>query len=471
MPSLKSVNKFICQRKFHNMATTSIWDVKDNLQRVLNYASNPNKTELTETSYHYNGLAQAIRYTTSDIKTEKQLYVTGINCNLATAYKEMMITKKGFNKTDGVLAYHAYQSFAPGEVDAETAHQIGIELAQAMWGDDFEVLVSTHLDKAHYHNHFVINSVSFTDGMKYKDNKDNYKKMRRLSDDLCRKYKLSVIEHPKNQNMHYAEWMAEKNHKPTWRSLIRDDVDYAMNHAMTMKQFYSNLEKQGYEIKFGKHIAIRPHGKDRFVRLRSLDKNNTYTEDNIREMILAQSIIKWESISESKKQTYHYKGDLSKARKITGFKALYFKYMYMMGILPKNAPNKKRVHFLLKEDLIYMDKITQEVTLISKKKIENIADLDANEYFAKDQLENLIKERRCIYNKVKRCRNPVSKAQLQQDISTLSKEIKELRKEVTLYEGIRKRSLSMKDKMKMIAEDERKERVENEHGRNIRSNR
>ncbi len=118
-----------------------------------------------------------------------------------------------------------------------------------------------------------------------------------------------------------------------------------------------------------------------------------------------------------------------------------------------------------------MDKITQEVTLISKKKIENIADLDANEYFAKDQLENLIKERRCIYNKVKRCRNPVSKAQLQQDISTLSKEIKELRKEVTLYEGIRKRSLSMKDKMKMIAEDERKERVENEHGRNIRSNR
>ena len=448
------------------MATTAILDVKDNLKRVLDYASNPNKTEIKENSYHYNGLEQAISYTTNDLKTEKQLYVTGLNCNLATAYKEMMITKKGFDKTDGILAYHAYQSFAPGEVDAETAHQIGIELAQAMWGDQFEVLVSTHLDKAHYHNHFIINSVSFIDGKKYKDNKENYKKMRNCSDELCRKYKLSVIENPQNRNMHYAEWLAEQNHKPTWRSLIREDVDYAISHSMTMKQFYANLEKQGYQIKFGKHIAIRPKGKDRFVRLRSLDKKNTYTEENIRDMILAQSTIKWESMSKPKQQTFQYKGDFSKARKITGFKALYFKYMYMMGIFPKNAPNKKRVHFLLKEDLIYMDKITKEVTLISKKKINTLTDLDANEYFSKDRLENLIKERRCIYNKIKRCRKPELKEQLQQDISTLSSEIKELRKEVVLYEGIRQRSVSMKNKIKMI-EQERKEHEEHEHGRNI----
>lgn len=452
------------------MATTAIWDVKDNLKRVLDYASNPDKTKIQENSYHYNGLEQAISYTTNDLKTAKQLYVTGLNCNLTTAYKEMMITKKGFDKTDGILAYHAYQSFVQGEVDAETAHQIGIELAQAMWGDQFEVLVSTHIDKAHYHNHFVINSVSFIDGKKYKDNKENYKKMRKLSDGLCRKYRLYVIDNPQNKNMHYAEWMAEQNHKPTWRSLIRDDVDYAISHSMTMKQFYTNLEKQGYQIKFGKHIAIRPKGKDRFVRLRSLDKKNTYTEDNIRDMILAQSMIKWESMSKPKQQAFQYKGDLSKARKITGFRALYFKYMYMMGILPKNAPKKKRVHFLLKEDLLYMDKITQEVTLISKKKINTLTDLDANEYFAKDRLENLIKERRCIYNKIKRCRKPELKEQLQQDISTLSNEIKELRREVVLYEGIRQRSVSMKNKMKMI-EQERKEHEQHEHGRNIRSNR
>ena len=138
------------------MATTSIWDVKDNLKRVLDYISNPEKTKNpNESDYHYNGLSQAISYTTQDCKTEKQLYVSGINCSMATAYQDMMITKKSFQKTDGILAYHAYQSFVPGEVDAETAHQIGIELAQSMWGDRFEVLVSTHLDQEHYHNHFV----------------------------------------------------------------------------------------------------------------------------------------------------------------------------------------------------------------------------------------------------------------------------------------------------------------------------
>lgn len=122
------------------MATTAIWDVKDSLKRVLDYTTNPNKTELSDTSYHYNGLNQVISYTTQDLKTEKQLYVTGINCNLFTAYEEMTITKKAFDKMDGILAFHAYQSFSPGEVDAETAHQIGIELAKQMWGNRFEII-------------------------------------------------------------------------------------------------------------------------------------------------------------------------------------------------------------------------------------------------------------------------------------------------------------------------------------------
>lgn len=456
------------------MATTSIWDVKDNLKRVLDYASNPEKTKsVSESDYHYNGLSQAISYTTQDLKTEKQLYVSGINCTMATALKDMMITKKAFHKTDGILAYHAYQSFVPGEVDAETAHQIGIELAQAMWGDRFEVLVSTHLDKKHYHNHFVINSVSFKDGLKYYDNKENYKRIRLLSDDLCRKYQLSVIDNPKKKSMHYAQWQAERLHKPTWRSAIREDVDYAISHSMTMKQFYQNLEKQGYEIKYGKHIAVRPPTKERFVRLRSLTSDGHYTEESIKELILTNSIIKWDSIQDDTKTPhYHYKGDMKKARKLTGFRALYFHYMYKMGILPKNAPNKKRVHFLLKEDLRYMDRITEETTLLCKKKINTLDDLDYHEQSVQGRLDNLIKERRCVYNKIRRCRNPDSKAKLQQDVAVLSAEIKSLRKEVVLYESIRHRSVTMKQNLQVEKEQERKEREENERRRrNSRSGR
>lgn len=456
------------------MATTSIWDVKDNLKRVLDYTSNPEKTKtVSESDYHYNGLSQAISYTTQDLKTEKQLYVSGINCTMATALKDMMITKKAFHKTDGILAYHAYQSFSPGEVDAETAHQIGIELTQAMWGDRFEVLVSTHLDKKHYHNHFVINSVSFKDGLKYYDNKENYKKIRLLSDGLCRKYQLSVIDNPKKKSMHYAQWQAERLRKPTWRSAIREDVDYAISHSMTMKQFYQNLEKQGYEIKYGKHIAVRPPTKERFIRLRSLTSDGHYTEESIKELILTNSIIKWDSFqNDTKTPHYQYKGDMKKVRKLTGFRALYFHYMYKMGILPKNAPNKKRVYFLLKEDLRHMDSITKETTLLCKKKINTLDDLEQHEVIAQSRLDNLIKERRCIYNKIRRCRNPDSKAKLQQDVAVLSAEIKSLRKEVVLYESIRRRSVAMKQNLQVVKEQERKEREENERRRrNSRSGR
>ena len=317
------------------MATTAIWDVKDNLKRVLDYASNSEKTKLDDNNYHYNGLQYAISYTTQDLKTEKQLYVTRINCNLSTAYDEMMITKQGFDKTDGILAYHAYQPFALGEVDAETALQIGIELAQSMWGDLFEVLVSTHLDKAHYHNHFVINSVSFVNGLRYHDNKANYMKIRNLSDDLCRKYLLSVIKYPKHKSMHYAQWYAESQFKPSWRSAIRDDVDYAINHSRNIQQFYKKLKQLGYEIKYGKHVAIRPKGKERFVCLRSLNKYENYTVENISKRINEQSNVQFFSIQKTKSiPHYRYHGNLKNARKLTGFCALYFRYMYMLGVLP-----------------------------------------------------------------------------------------------------------------------------------------
>lgn len=453
------------------MAVTAIWKVEDNLNRVIDYTTNPEKTKNIDfNEYEFKGLENVLEYTADNFKTEKQLYVSALNCYVETAAQEMIITKKQFQKEKGILAFHAYQSFAPKEVNAEVAHQIGIELANAMWGDRFEVLVSTHLDKEHYHNHFVINSVSFADGLRYYDNKENYKKIRLLSDNLCRKYQLSVIENPKKKSMHYSQWQAEKQYKPSWRSVIREDVDYAISQSMTMKQFYTKLESMGYEIKFGKHIAIRPPQKDRFVRLRSLSNDNQYCEEAIKEKILEQSIVHLESIYKPEViKTYHYKGSLNKAKKLTGLRALYFHYLYRMGILPKHAP-KKRVHFLLKEDIRYIDKITQETTLLCKKKINTINDLEKYKEQAQCRLDNLLKERRCTYNKVRRCRNSDTKEKLQRDISTLSDEIKQLRKEVMLYEGIKHRSQTMKTKLEVVKENERKESEQNERKwRNSRS--
>lgn len=453
------------------MATTKIWAVKDNLKRVLDYASNPEKTENTDfEKYTFKGLEDVLDYTTDDMKTEKQFYLTGINCDSINALWQMTNTKKSAHKEDGVLAFHCYQSFKPGEVTAETAHQIGIELAKRMWGDDFEVVVSTHLDKKHFHNHFVVNSVSWTTRKRFLNKHKDYAKFRMLSDELCKQYSLSVIKNPK-KGKHYAEWRAERQHIPTRRSLIIDDVERAINQSMTFTQFIKNMKAMDYEVKTNvKYIAVKLPGADGFFRLHKLTKNNEYSEESIKERILNNHTVYINDFSNHKYTVMKYHGNHKNAKKLTGIKALYFHYMYRMGIIKKHAPHK-RVHFLLKEDLRYIDRISKEATILVKNKINTIEELEVKQDELNEKLNNLLKERRCYYNKVSRCKNPETKKLLEQDVAALSNEIKQIRKEVRLYDDIKKRSTIMKDKLVKVKEDEqRKESKQHGIRRNRRSN-
>ena len=144
--------------------------------------------------YIMKALEYVLEYVGNDMKTEKRMYVTGINCNEFEAATQFKYTKEHWRKTGGIVAFHGYQSFLPGEVDADTAHEIGKKLAQELWGDRFEVVVATHLNRDHYHNHFVLNSVSYKDGKRYYDQRQTYARMREVSDRLCREYRLSVIQ-------------------------------------------------------------------------------------------------------------------------------------------------------------------------------------------------------------------------------------------------------------------------------------
>ena len=178
------------------MATTKIWPVHDSLKRLVDYAGNPDKTE-------YQDLQQALHYAENGEKTvsadERFCFITGIGCNVKTAYEEMTAVKRRFGKIGGNVAYHGYESFLPGEVTPEQCHEIGVMLAKKLWGDHYQVLVATHLDKHHLHNHFLINSVSFVNGKKFNDDKRCYYRMREASDALCREYDLSVVKNPKGK--------------------------------------------------------------------------------------------------------------------------------------------------------------------------------------------------------------------------------------------------------------------------------
>lgn len=222
------------------MAITKIIAIRDRLDKRVNYVVNSEKTSLDA----------SVLYAINPEKTEQAFFTSVLNCeSVQTAYTEMTDTKKRWNKTDGVLGYHFIQSFAPGEVTPEQAHVIGMEFARRMFGERYEAVIGTHLDKAHLHNHIVINSVSFVDGQKYHSSPESYyNAVRGTSDELCRENDLSVIA-PQGKGKHYGEWKAEQNGRPTVRSIIREDIDRIIGEAYTYQTFLLLLQRNGYEIK------------------------------------------------------------------------------------------------------------------------------------------------------------------------------------------------------------------------------
>ena len=328
-----------------------------------------------------------------------------------------------------------------------------MKLAKELWGDRFEVVVSTHLDKQHLHNHFVLNSVSFKDGKRYYDNNATYALMRRTSDRLCREHALSVIENPqRGKSKHYAEWKAEQEGKPTWRGLIREDVDKAIAAAMTFTQFIAALRKEGYEVKTGvKHLAVRPLGKERFVRMKTL--GDDYTEEAIKRRILQNRIPQRPPpLPEPRRKRCTFKGHFhtKSKRKLTGLQALYFHYLYKMGILPKPRASPRRTHFLLREDLRYLNELTAQTKLLCKNHISSKEQLFAYRSTVEQEMSALSAARKSLYNRIRRCGDEGQVTACKEQIAGLTRQISQLRKEVKLCTGILSRSGEMQKKLSQV---------------------
>ena len=449
------------------MPITSIWPIKGNYVKALDYIANPEKTE-AEDSGIVNELEDVLDYVSNGDKTNQKYYVTGINCNPDKAAQEFEETKDGWKKTDGVLAFHAIQSFKPGEIDAALTHKIGVELAEKMWGDRFEVVVCTHLDKDHPHNHFVVNSVSYFDGKKFDNNRKDYERFSSLSDDLARKYGLSVIEEKKGKSRHYAEWKADQEYKPTIRSTIKEDIDYVISSSESFKEFEINLRKMGYEIKHGKHLAVKAPGGQRFIRLYKLSSTDDYSEEAIRERILENSLVHFEPFySPDIPTTVAFGGKTKETHKLKGFHALYVKYMFRMGILPQHAPRNPKVLFIFKEDLNYLDAITAQITYLFKHEITDQEELRTHTDHLQSKYDNLNRRSHALYNRIQRSHNAAEIDHFEEERAKVMEELTSIRKEIRLCDEIEKRVQSMETKIK---ETERKEIEDESRRRHSRSN-
>ncbi len=456
------------------MAVTSIWSVKGWLGKLVVYAENPDKTENPAyfekqgmTAAQTQGLSDVIDYASQTRKTQLtdenaeilRNYVTGINCEPETARDEMMAAKKKFGKENGVVAYHGIQSFAPGEVTPDIAHEIGVKLARRLWGEKYQVVVATHLDKRnHLHSHFIVNTVSWVDGIRYHRTEQDFYNMQIESDKLCREYGLSVIDNPKRgKSKHYGEWRAEKEGRQTWRSSLKADVDTAIRQSMTERQFFDNLRKMGYEVKSNKYISVRPPGKDKFFRL---NKNfgEEYSAQGIRNRILAQTRPERRIIpAEQPSKQYSFSGNLNTVKRITGLRALYFSYLYKMGALPKRKePNPNRVYFLFREDIRFVKNIAKETRLLVKYGIDTAEQLTAHKDGLTREIISLSGTRKHLRYQTRSIRDEEKLAAVKAQISELSKKIGTLRREVRLCEDIETRSADMKDKLHRAAEDQEK---------------
>ena len=209
------------------MATTKIWDVSAHVSKLLAYVANKNKTTMeVQNGFDDEEMriaAEALGLSADHFATEEQKFVTGINCTPENANEVMLTLLDGVSPTS-IQAYHGYQSFKPGEVTPDVAHAIGIQLANELWGEDFPIIVATHIDRGHVHNHFCMPASGFS-GKRYHDCNVTYKLMRDTSDRLCREYGLSVIENPsKDKHKHIAEVHAEQKGIPTIRQQIRSGI-------------------------------------------------------------------------------------------------------------------------------------------------------------------------------------------------------------------------------------------------------
>ena len=403
------------------MAYTSVIPVR-RLDRTVDYVQNKAKT--TPKS-----LEEAVGYAANRNKTESACFETGLGCTTTSAFEDMRLNTLRWHKETGVQGYHLVQSFAEGEVTPELAH------------------------------HIVWSAVSLEDGKKYHSNsKSYYTEVRALSDALCQKYGLSIIETPESLRgkRQYEKWRAEENNQPTWRTAIRQDVDDAIQQSLTWRQFLSVLERKGYEVRMGrKYPVLRPPGKERFVRFKTLGKR--YTPEAIQTRILYPQFNRC-FVENSPCVQYGRLHGGKPRRKLTGLRALYYRYLYELGALPRKP---SRPSYAVRQDAYKLDQRIRQMEFLSKNRIDTLAQLETHRKALQTEIGQL---------QTKRKQLPKTD-DVQSQHESVNTALKQLRQEERLCRKIAEHSLEVQQHLTEARRDRAaQQQREQERARDRRSN-
>ena len=424
--------------------------------RCLNYVLDEDKTDL----------ANALYYTENPVKSRN--LIAGINCAPETALEDMNATKRRWDKQGGVLGYHIIHSYAPGEVTPEEAHAAGVEFAERLLGDKYEVIVSTHVDREHLHCHIVFNSVSFVDGRKYRDDfKSYFEDLRGTSNEVNRERGLSVIE-PDGQGKHYAEWSAEQAGNGTIRGLVRQDIDIAIAESITFDTFLAALRRQGYTIKYGanvKHTALRPNGGGRFLRLDSLGAG--YTEADIRKRITAARNGETDemplsrpepppppmlAIPRTHKRYTVRRGTIPKPPrpKPRGFRALYLRYVYLLG--GYRRPQRRQPPFLVRAEVAKLQRYDEQIRFLMQYRIDTDKQLSMLGDALQGQIDMLVDYRKGLYKDRREGRD------VDIELADINRKLRSTRRELTICRHVAEDIPRIRDQERLMREQEQREK-------------
>ena len=439
------------------MGIIFIKDIQYRLDKTISYIGNKKKTLNENYEEIFLDLHNALNYTVDDLKTEQKFFVDGINCRYENALKKMTETKKEFHKTDKILGYHIIQSFAPGEGTPESIHKLGKEFARRAFGDRFEVVVATHLNTGCLHNHYVLNSVSFMDGKKYYDNNESYARLRKISDDLCREYELSVIENPKKRSRKpYDLYMAEKNGEWTKDAIIKRDIDECILKTTSEIGFYVEMKKLGYSFNFERKYPTISHPKfERPRRLKTLGEG--YTPQDIERRLMS----KWQRYKIDIPEQDNLVQEFFEPLDEPNYREVYVSFVTVVQYVKKNPNTNREIDKYLIDEMRKLDKLIEQQNLLCDNDIETPEQLEEFKTSCKSQIQECDEARNRLRKMLKaaeRTGDEKEVAELKEHISNLTMKMRALRKDIRICDRIQEQEPKIENKINEIINDkERKE--------------